>query len=482
MSVLIRKKLSSLAWICLALTTSSSWAGSSKSVTLYDAGDFNQPVTTNVQTQPEQPAKPESQPPYDPNQTLEISDLFKVSFRASPQVLQSEVAIERARAQQQQLQAQDSFQLNLEGRYTWREYQNKPQENPRLVLHGSKKLYDFGRLDKLQQASEIAQQAGEQLRWQQQARYRLRLLKAYFDVLLVDMRYRVLNEKMAVVYVGLDKARDLHREGEISDVDLAKKAHEYQQALTQRAQAELAQRQKRLVLANLLGFPDAIPDQLQIPNISTLQKAIKQLPELDRVVQLGLQRSPELLFLQKQVAVQQAQVSAAKYQNYPEVVAEAWVGYLSGHPDKYEGHWRFDIGFKAPLYDAGLNSGQVAAARANLHQAVAQLQAKEQQLRDTLAELYFQLKLSQTQLKQNQAFGDYADLYLDYSRGRYEWEEKTDLGDAMVRLSEADYQRLQTQLQMALNWTNLIVQLGFEPSPEWVTPEMQQVLTQNRKK
>ena len=339
-----------------------------------------------------------------------------------------------------------------------------------------KRLYDFGRLDQLQQASQIQQKASEQMVWQQRANYRLQLIKAYFDVLLADMQYRVLDEQMAVVYVGLDQSKDRHQVGEISDVDLAKRNYEYQQILVQRNRAEWAQRQKRMVLANLLGFPKSLPDQLKLPDFTLLHKAIVQLPEVDQLIQLGLQRSPELLALQKQVAAQQARVAAAKAQKYPELYAEAWVGALSGHPDLYEGHWRVDIGLVAPLYDAGLRQGRMDKESAGLHQAIAQLQAKEQQLRNRIAERYFQLQVSQAKLKQAQAFGDYAELYLDLSRGLYEWEEKTDLGDAMVRLSQADYQRLQTLLQMALDWTDLMILLGFEPSPQWVTAEMQQLL------
>ena len=469
-----------ILFITLFLTTFSG-AKAFALPTLSEAGDFNQPLKLPPEPQTTPQPQTRQQPPYDPDH-LQLQDLFKISYRAATPVLQSEVTIEQTQAQFQQLQAQDSFQLDLQGRYTVREYQNQSQVNPKLALHGRKTLYDFGRLEMQQQASKIAAQAGRQNRGYQQARYRLQLMKAYFDVLLADMRYRVLNEKMAVVYVGLDKARDLHEKGELSDVDLAKKNYEYQQILAQRNQASLLQQENRRILANLMGFPEALPDQLQIPNLKKLQKNLEQLPELDRLIKLGQQRSPQLLALQKQVAAQQAKVNAAKAQKRPQLVAEGWVGSLSGYHDKYEGRWRFDLGLEVPLYDAGLNQGQVAEARAGLHQALAQLQAQQQQLTDEISHLYFQLKSTQNQIKADQALIDFSDLYLDYSRGLYEWEEKTDLGDAMVQVSEADYQNLKTQLQAALNWTQLLILLGFEPTPEWVNPEIQQVLLQTAQK
>ena len=441
---------------------------------LSELGDFNQPSESMAEKivktpSPDAPnlAKPKVDVPYDVNQPLTVADLFKVPVKNAPSVLLAQAKIERLQAQAAGASAQNSTHLNLEGRLSWREYQNQAQDNPRLVLHLSKNLYDGGQLSQAKQAAEIAAQAGEQSLWLKSGQYRQALLKAYFQVLLADMQYRVLNERMAVVYVGLDKAKDQNETGEVSDIELAKKQYEYQQILTQRSQAEMTQRQTRLTLANLLGFPDAIPDKLQVPNLNPIHQMISHLPDLEVLQKIALQRSPALLALQKQVAAQQAKMASVKAKGGSRINADAWVGALSAYPERFEGHWRLDLNVVAPLYDAGESKADIAYARADLHQALAQLQAKTQQIRDAVADDYFQLKLAQRQQQQNQTYGDYADLYLDYSRALYEWEEKTDLGDAMVRLSEVDAQALKNELQMALAWTDLLLHLGIEPAPDW---------------
>ncbi len=452
---------------------------------LSDLGDFNQPSEPisekNVKTpSPGAPnlTKPKVDVPYDVNQTLTVADLFKVPVKNAPSVLLAQAKIERLQAQAAGVSAQNSTHLNLEGRLSWREYQNQAQDNPRLVLHLSKNLYDGGQLSQARQAAEIAAQASEQSLWLSSGQYRQALLKAYFQVLLADMQYRVLNERMAVVYVGLDKAKDQNETGEVSDIDLAKKQYDYQQILTQRSQAEMAQRQTRLALANLLGFPDAIPDKLQVPNLKSIHLTIQRLPALGVLQKLALQRSPALLALQKQVAAAQAKMASAKAKGGSRISADAWVGALSAYPERFEGHWRLDLNIVAPLYDAGENKADIAQARAGLHQALARLQAKTQQIRDAVSADYFQLKLAQKQQQQNQAYGDYADLYLDYSRALYEWEEKTDLGDAMVRLSDVDAQALKTELEMALAWTDLLLQLGVEPAPNWQVQAVKSLFAQ----
>ena len=52
------------------------------------------------------------------------------------------------------------------------------------------------------------------------------------------------------------------------------------------------------------------------------------------------------------------------------------------------------------------------------------------------------------------------DLYLDRSRAIYEMEVKTDLGDAMVRLSEAQLADARNRFARALAWERLKVLTG----------------------
>jgi len=61
------------------------------------------------------------------------------------------------------------------------------------------------------------------------------------------------------------------------------------------------------------------------------------------------------------------------------------------------------------------------------------------------------------------AFGDYRALYLDRSRARYEQEMQTDLGDAMVELSEARLRSARVRFERAMAWARLRA-LGGAPA------------------
>gem|GEM_PF-4632036 len=66
----------------------------------------------------------------------------------------------------------------------------------------------------------------------------------------------------------------------------------------------------------------------------------------------------------------------------------------------------------------------------------------------------------------NLAFTDYRELYMDRSRALYDLEVKTDLGDAMIQISEAHLRDASQRFKMTL----LIAQLNLlarEPIMKW---------------
>ena len=79
-----------------------------------------------------------------------------------------------------------------------------------------KVLTDFGQTKKLSQAAESDIRADAidfvSFRYNQ----RLQVIRAYMNVLLSDMRYRVDDEKMTIKFLKFDKKRDRHELGEVS--------------------------------------------------------------------------------------------------------------------------------------------------------------------------------------------------------------------------------------------------------------------------
>jgi len=110
---------------------------------------------------------------------------------------------------------------------------------------------------------------------------------------------------------------------------------------------------------------------------------------------------------------------------------------------------------QVPLYTGGATDAAVGQVQARLYRVQAEQQAVENEIRQTVLLLWQKLGLLRIQQEEAQAQLDYRELYLDRSRANYEMEVSTDLGDAMVRLSEAQLAKARTSFQLALTWEKL---------------------------
>ncbi|MDG4811760.1 TolC family protein [Hydrogenovibrio sp. 3SP14C1] len=390
---------------------------------------------------------------FDLPEPLTLKSLLALPETVSPQLIASQSRQAQAQANYALQDSADAVELNVLGRIGWREYADHTEDNHLLALHVGKKLYDFGQTQALIDAQEKISEAQTQLYEDQVIQFQIQLMQTFFNVILADFQYRIENESMAVAYVALDKAKDRYELNRISDVDYLKLQADYQKILVKRSRAEYEQRRTRNALANLVGQPSQLPDKLIFPRLKSIES--RELNELEKYQDQALANNLQLKSMQLKLQAAQHRLEGESATDKPTFRVDAWGGKLSTYEYQREGRWRFDLSMDYPLYDGGARSAKVSLARADIQELEAQVNALEQHLRDQVADLYFKLKLSDAEKKQNKAFGDYADLYLDYSRALYENESTTDLGDSMVRLSEANFQVISQQFKQALYWAQL---------------------------
>lgn len=329
-----------------------------------------------------------------------------------------------------------------------------------MALHIGKVIYDFEQSNHQADADlKHYEKAQKQLQKALNLQ-KLEIVKSYLNVILSDFQYRVDNEAMAIEYVTYDKIKDRHQIGQLSDVDLLKAEHSYQQSLLKRSQSEQAQLKTRVQLANTLNLPSARPDELQFPNLQGFKKRSLDKQLLEQIQAAVIEQNPQVQSLRLAQAAQESLILKAMASNGPQLRADAWMGQLSSQPDLREGRWKAQLSVDVPLYDGGQTKSATAIAKAEFLKLKAQTQDLEQSIRNQVAEIYFQLKLLQTEKSVHQAFGDYAELYLDYSRALYENESKTDLGDSFVRLSQANYNMVEWQFKQTLLWLELDYLMG----------------------
>ena len=118
---------------------------------------------------------------------------------------------------------------------------------------------------------------------------------------------------------------------------------------------------------------------------------------------------------------------------------------------------------EVPLYQGGKTGAAVAKAAAGVKDVRANLALAELELREAVRSVWEELSTLTVQREEARALGDYRELYLDRSRALYEMEVKTDLGDSMVRITEARLKADETEYQLALAWARLDALRGQMP-------------------
>lgn len=379
-----------------------------------------------------------------------------------PSMLQARAAQLAAEARAQASEAQDDLGVSLEARARWvlppSSVGDEAIDDHKGSIFVRKSLYDFGRSGSLQQAT--AQEALAQSERLQSTRdqHRLAIMRAYFDVLLADQENFRDNEAMAVSYITLDRLRTRQELGQSSDIEVLEQESLYQRVRSQVQQSEARQRLSRSLLANLLDRPGQLPADLVTPSFT---HEARPLPNYDALLQLSQQRNVSLQALQLELQAAQQRVSAARSEKLPRLDAELEASSYTrelGSNDR----WRAGVTLSVPIYNGSRIDAVVAQAQAELLRLQAELTRAQQELRQTLLQGWFELKRLALQRELAKSELDYRELYLDRSRANYEMEVTADLGDAMVRLSDAQLAMIRNDFDTALAWEQLLALSGAD--------------------
>lgn len=315
----------------------------------------------------------------------------------------------------------------------------------------SKRLYDFGRTASLGEAARADIAARELALLDTRQARRLDILARYLDVLLADLRYAVDNEAMAHQYVNFDKSRERHRLGQISDVDLLELEQRYQEAFIPRTRSQKRQAQSRLALAIALNRPDELPAELVLP---PLPGNNREVPGHKALLEQALRKNPALVALRQEAEAARAQVAAERARRYPVLSAEGEAAYYERDFASRD-DLRATLNLRIPLWQGGEDRAAIALALARLHEQEARLRRAELDLRQAVLDLVQDLESLKIERNAAKLRTSYRDLYLDRSRALYELEVKSDLGDAMTRITEAQWLAAQVEFRLALAWARL---------------------------
>ena len=323
-------------------------------------------------------------------------------------------------------------------------------------LFARKRLYDFGRSGAAVDAA-TADVSSQQWRvTEARDARRLDIMARFFDVLLADLRYARDYEAMSIAYVTYDHAVDRRKLGQLSDLDVAELHSRYQDLRRRWYESTAEQRNTRARLARALNWPGRLPTELASPNFKTI---VTSAPDLEALQAQALLTNPSILAARERVTALSQRVSSARAGYWPTLDAEAE---LSTYSRDMSGRDKFRAGvvLDIPLYSGGKINAEVAQQQAELRRTQAQLAARQQDVKLALQELHGELNVLRIQREEAKALHDFRELYLDRSRLEYEQEMRTDLGDAMVRQSEARLRDAETEFAIALTRARLEALVG----------------------
>ncbi len=318
-----------------------------------------------------------------------------------------------------------------------------------FFLH--KKLYDFGRGQALQDVAAAKLRAEKLSLIDVRQQRKLDVMARFLDVLLADLKFLADDEEMALRYVQYDKAVTRQELAMVSDVELLRLETRYREALDIRAETQAQQRYARRLLALALNRPDQLPQDLVRPEFSELAR---KSPEQDALMRHALAGNPVVTAMRAKVEAAAHALNAERALRRPVLSAEAGAVYLEreiGSRDQA----RVGLQLRFPLYQGGSDRAAIARAAAELEKTQAALRKAELVLRQQVLHVLKRLDTLRVRRRTAQVREDYRDLAVDLARGLYEMEVRTNLGESMARLTEAQWQSAKIEFETVLAWAQL---------------------------
>jgi outer membrane protein TolC len=360
-----------------------------------------------------------------------------------------------AQAQRDQARAAYGFNAGINAEARWIEPSqfalDQSHNDSQASLVVSKPLYDFGRT-RANIAAADAALSGQQLRYTAtKTRHRLSILERYLNVLLADLRFRVEDEAMAIAYVRVDRARDQHELGQVSEIALLAAETQYQETRSARYAAQAQQRISRVALAEALNRPGQLSSTLEEPALDVIAA---EPPTLEELVAEVLRNNTHLRALRAATEAAREQMQAARAADRPVITGRAEANEYQ-RTTSSDDPWAVGVQLDIPLYTGGRSSAERAQARAESDRSEAELARAELELRQGAQTLWEEIEVLRASREEAQTRIDYRELYLDRSRTLYEMEVNSDLGDAMVVSSQARLRQAEIEYRLLLNWAQL---------------------------
>ena len=377
-----------------------------------------------------------------------------------PDIEQAQAAIDLAKTEQLDAEALTGTNVSIQSRLRYIEPNSgstvQSHDDNSIGLFVTKNIYDFGRSDAASRAANSAIRSERISLASVRNQRRLDIMRRYFDVILADLAYLRDNEDMATAFIRFDKASDRRDLGQLSDVEVLELESAYQAVRLRRYRSDTRQRSMRSLLAVAMNQVGNLPATLEDPILLSLSR---ELPKLENIQALAKKDNPALLAAKARLDAAQARLASARASDGPVLSGEFEVSENSRAVGSRDDA-RIGLQLNIPLFTGGKTKARIARQQAIVRSERANLAKQQALVEQSVLDVWLELKNLGAQRQQANAQLDYSELYLDQRRALYELETRTNLGDAMVRISEAQRFLKETEFSIAYHWAQLDALMG----------------------
>lgn len=393
---------------------------------------------------------------------LALAEALLFAQKPHPSLSTADFTLQSAVNSKREVEIQNNLTAFLEGRLSYIEpsplLENQSNDDHRAGIVVSKTLYDFGRTEASLLSADHSIKTQELNRARIIGERRLEIMSKFFDVILADMNFYRYNEEMATQYISLDRLRDRLKLGQTSDIDVMKQDVEYNRVRYLRIKSQNDQRITRAKLAVAMGRPGELADTITKP---VLEKIKIKLPEVEVLQEVALKNNFKLRSLYSKLQAAKSNVELARNSDSPTLSLEAG-SYAYSRELKSHDELQVGLTIRVPLFGGARSDVAIAKALNKVHLIESDIALIKTKIAASILTQWLEFDSLAGKLVQMKALTDYRELYLDRSRALYEMEVKTDLGDSMVRISEAEREYLKTQYEMMLAVSKLELDVGQE--------------------
>ena len=302
----------------------------------------------------------------------------------------------------------------------------------------SQLIYDFGKTPaQVESSSQTLESSKKSLKADEKTLVE-NVKESYFEALKNQQLVNVKKESLEVLKKHLEQARALYKEGMRPKIDVTRGEVEVSQAELQLLSAGYTWRRALMSLEKLLGGAPESGTYL----LAEVNPTFQAIPELKSLVDMAVDRRPELKALKAQANAAEAEAEYTKKSAYPSLSAKGSYSYYTDDSplDEDLNHsWQVGLSVNWPLFTGFRQTGQVAESKANIRRMNALYENQVLSIIEEVKKAYLSVKEAEETIKTAETALRQAGENLEMAEGRYQTgvSDSIELSDAQVLYTES---------------------------------------------